>query len=64
MNDSAFYSRLREGFDYFDKDKNGTISKEELGPLLKWIDLETASSQIDKVVCTILFLLTFFNIHC
>ena len=50
LSDPVFISKLRAGFDYFDKDKNGTVDKNEIGSLLKWIDMETPQSQIDSTV--------------
>ncbi len=32
--------KLIEGFDYYDKDKNGSITNNELPELLKWLDID------------------------
>jgi hypothetical protein len=36
-------NKLREGFDYFDKDKSGTVEVNELMSLLKWLDVDNVS---------------------
>ena len=35
--------KLIEGFDYYDKDKNGSITNNELPELLKWLDIDEES---------------------
>ena len=42
--------RLIEGFDHFDKDKNGFISYDELPNLLKWLDIDNLSDDVKDLV--------------
>ena len=41
---------FREAFERFDKDKSGTISRDELGDLLHFLGLDVPQSQIDSTV--------------
>ena len=43
-------NKLREGFDYFDKDKSGTIEVTELSALFKWLDVDVAPNNLSAKV--------------
>ncbi len=43
-------ARLRQGFDYFDKDKSGTIEVTELSALFKWLDVDVAANNLSAKV--------------
>ena len=45
MSDQAFYDRLKQAFDYFDKDKSGSIDRNEFLSLLEWAKLVDHPSQ-------------------
>ena len=58
---SQLYEQLTAGFNWFDKNNGGKISKSEFGPLLEWTNLVHCPSQaqIDKAFTTVVFYFAF-----